>query len=343
MRPGRWLLAWLLWAAFLATPLPAQETAPATARQPGETRIVLWNVRNFGVSDHFVAGQRREGIMKPASEVQAMVAILKELDPDILAVNEVISAPDGRYVKALQALLKRAGLDYPHLATCRGSDDRIQNVLLSRLPLSDVRNLGGKPFTLQRHSASTGKSMPVEMTPLRGFLHATAKLPDGTELGLVVAHLKSKAREPEFRGKDPDIPGQEAIRLEEMQLLTQAIDPLIRRHPDRPLVLLGDLNDTPGSRTMAWMHDWSAILRGGKATMLDLALTDYHGDRWTHFYYPEKAYNVLDYIFVTPNLKPRLREPGCFIYREPANAPTPLQTATASDHRPLVITLATEE
>ncbi len=327
-----WLTGWV-GASDAAT--EATEAAPS----PNQTTIVLWNLRNFGVSDHFIAGQLREGIMKPASELQAMVAILKRLDPDVLALNEIISAPDDRFLHALQALLKRHGLDYPHLATVRGHDSRIQNALLSRLPLQDIRQLDTESFTLQRHSASTGASMPETLRPLRGFLYATVELPGPQQVGLVVAHLKSKADAPEFDQKEAMLTGDEVLRLEETKLLLTALDRLSKESPERPVILLGDLNDTPNSRTLRRIREWSRSDEPDQPSLIDLELTDYLGDRWTHFYYPEKAYNVLDYIWVSSSLLPQVDRAKSFVYREKDSDASRYQTISASDHRPLILTL----
>lgn len=333
-------LAAALW--FSGSPLfaaPEEGSEVSSGDRNSETTFVLWNVRNFGVSDHFIAGQRREAIMKPASELQAMVAILKRLDPDVVAFNEIISAPDDRYLHALQALLKRHGLDYPHLATVQGDDPRIQNALLSRLPLSDVRQLDTESFNLQRHSASTGASMPVTLRPLRGFLSATVTLPGPQPIGLVVAHLKSKASATEFNGQDPSLPGDEVLRLEETKLLLAALDRVREEAPTRPLILLGDLNDTPNSKTLRHIRAWSHADEPDHPLLVDLELTDYLGDRWTHFYYPEKAYNVLDYIWVSSALLPQIDRTKSFVYREKDGEPSRYQTMSASDHRPLVLTI----
>lgn len=333
------LFAAVFWLGLIALSLRAAPEEASSTPGDEETTLVLWNVRNFGVSDHFIAGQLREGIMKPASELQAMVAILKRLDPDILALNEIISAPDDRYLHALQALLKRHGLDYPHLATVQGDDPRIQNALLSRLPLQANRQLQSESFTLQRHSASTGASMPVTLRPLRGFLYATVTLPGQQEVGLIVTHLKSKAKAPEFNQKAPRLPGDEVIRLEETNLLLAALDQLRREAPSRPLILLGDLNDTPNSRTLRRLRKWSQSDEPEHPSLVDLELTDYLGDRWTHFYYPEKAYNVLDYIWVSPSLLPQVDRAKSYVYREKDGDASRYQTMSASDHRPLVLTL----
>ena len=59
---------------------------------------------------------------------------------------------------------------------------------------------------------------------------------------------------------------------------------------------------------------------------------DSRGESWTHYFRREDLYSRIDYLMVSPALKPFVSGEGAKIYDGAA-------TADASDHRPVMMTL----
>ncbi|MEZ0296889.1 MAG: endonuclease/exonuclease/phosphatase family protein, partial [Candidatus Methylacidiphilales bacterium] len=135
-------------AAALPPPPPAHAPSPAVPT----LRVCCWNLKNFGVTDQLYKGRRFKG-MKPEEEVQAICALVQKLKPDVLAVQEIISADNDIYLLLLQQRLKEAGVDFPHVTTARGGDSRIQSALLSRLPFLSVAHRPDDTYEVLRRSS----------------------------------------------------------------------------------------------------------------------------------------------------------------------------------------------
>lgn len=135
-----------------AQPQPPTGIAPRDPVPATEFRVCTWNIRNFGVTDQLSGGRRFRG-MKPEEEVAAICAMVRAMRPDILAVQEVVSADNDLYLQMLQRRLREAGVDYPHITTARGGDTRIQSAILSRVPFVRVAHRTDDTYEVLRRTA----------------------------------------------------------------------------------------------------------------------------------------------------------------------------------------------
>ncbi len=216
----------------------------------GGFSAVWWNIENFGEADRFIDDRRVDHAMKPPSEINAVVAILKRLNPDILGVAEVIQAPADRYLKLLQSLLKQAGLDYPYVSTAHGEDTRIQAVLFSRFPIRAEAPFVDDSFPVTLASPGTGEEMASRFRVGRGFVNAQVEVAPGVLVQVMLAHLKSKRAEPGVAGEGTGESGDEVVRHHEAEALRRHLDDFVRDHPAADLLVMGDFNDGPNSRSL---------------------------------------------------------------------------------------------
>lgn len=91
---------------------------------------------------------------------------------------------------------------------------------------------------------------------------------------------------------------------------------------------MGDFNDGEGSRTVGRMAKI-----GEETLAYCLRAADSRGETWTEIYRGEGSYTDLDHILVSPALRAAVEGASARIYDGP-------ETAEASDHRPVVATLA---
>jgi hypothetical protein len=127
-------------------------------------------------------------------------------------------------------------------------------------------------------------------------------------------------------------PAAEDLRVAEAQA---ARDRVLERFPEPAtarFLIVGDFNDTPGSRTLKAMQ---ARGKTDIATWLDAA--DERGHRWTHAYARIGVYSRFDQALIAEGL--RLSEPANVVARV-AGEPW-AEVAAASDHRPLVVRVRT--
>lgn len=160
-------------------------------------RVATWNV-------HACVG------MDGRSDVDRVAAVLRELDADIVGVQELDDRENHPAEQHLGALAARTGLRPISSPTLWGTHGGYGNALLSKRRPYRVRNVDLSVLSFEPRRA----------------LDADVLLDPGHHLRVVVTHLGLKAIE----------------RFEQVERLLALLD----QHDERPLLLLGDLNEWRG-------------------------------------------------------------------------------------------------
>jgi endonuclease/exonuclease/phosphatase family metal-dependent hydrolase len=269
--------------------------------------LATYNVENYGPVDRMTAEGFRRDYPKPEAEKTALRGVIRALDADVLALQEIGSAAA---LEELRRDLGAEGLEYPFSALLEAEDRERQVALLSRRPFLAVR----------RHPDLRFPYLGGEERVKRGLLEAVVATPAG-DLTVFVVHLKSRLTE---RADDP---GAAIRRVSEAAAVRACIR---ERFPDPAagqFVVLGDFNDGAHSATLRRLA-WS-----GKTPLArPLPLADSRGESWTEYYRRGDAYAELDEILVSARLAPAVRTGGGRIYDGPG-------VGTASDHRPVLAVL----
>jgi endonuclease/exonuclease/phosphatase family metal-dependent hydrolase len=265
--------------------------------------VATYNVENYLVTDRRVDGVYRPAFPKPETEKVALRAVIRRLDADVLALQEMGPQP---FLDELRRDLRAEGLDYPHAVLLPAADEDRHVAVLSRVPFR----------TVHRHARIPVKPRGVVK---RGALEAVVATDRG-DLSVFVLHLKSR------RTDDPADPEGRTQRAAEAVAVR---DLVLRRHP-RPaaalLLVCGDWNDSPTSRPIR------ALTRRGDTRIGHLLpAADSRGETWTHVYRKEDVYSRIDYLMVSPALRRLVVAPGARILDGP-------DVGRASDHRPVVVT-----
>ncbi|HLP02810.1 MAG TPA: endonuclease/exonuclease/phosphatase family protein, partial [Opitutaceae bacterium] len=212
------------------------------------------------------------------------------------------------YLEELQRDLATEGAAYPHRALVDGPDLKRHVAVLSRVPLAVVR--------LHREVRALGHDETGLVR--RGVLEVTV-LCGAREVTLFVVHLKSR------HTNDPADPFSAAQRQAEAEAVRNLVLRRVPRPQEASFLLLGDCNDTPRSRPV------QALLRRGETVVAELLpARDANGDAWTHYFRKEDSYSRVDYLCVSPGLRPAVAKAWIFDSAD---------VRTASDHRPLLVRL----
>lgn len=243
---------------------------------------------------------------------------IRAINPDIIALQEVGGT---NALLELRASLRKEGLDFPFWELVDGWDSNLHVAFLSKHRITAARHHLKESFLHQ------GRRFRV----LRGFGEVEIEF-ENRQLTFLTAHLKSKRQSAEA--------DQEDIRFEEATLLREKIDAHLQRNPNASLIVLGDFNDGVGTRT------YSTLIGKGRAKLWDTRPHERNGDSlpnpntrydprrvtWTHFYAKEELYSRIDYIFLSPSLKPFHRpDQSCVLALTNWGA--------GSDHRPVCVRL----
>jgi len=292
---GRWL------AALLAG------TMVAGGARAGSITVATYNVENYVAADRRVDDGYRPAYPKPEPAKTALRAVIRALDADVLALQEM--GPAG-YLEELRRDLRAEGLDYPHATLAEAVDVDRHVAVLSRLPLGRVQAQADLDFPYGGGRAKVK----------RGLLEVAVTV-DGTELTLFVVHLHSRFTE------RPDDPNAATFRAGEAAAVR---DYVLRRFPDpvaARFVIMGDCNDVRYSKPLR------LLTRRGTTLIATLApATDANGEAWTYYYHKDDTYSRVDYVLVSPGLAPALPAGGARVYGGPG-------VREASDHRPVVVRL----
>jgi endonuclease/exonuclease/phosphatase family metal-dependent hydrolase len=297
LRSGRSLL--LLASLAFALPFGAA-IRPVGAE---EVKFAAYNIENYLRMDRSNGGKDAP---KPEAEIEALLGIIRESDPDILGVCEI---GDRSMFEDLLRRLNEAGLRYEHSEYVGENPDPRHLALFSRYPIVARNSAPDVPFELN------GTRQKVR----RGFLDATVRLRDGVDVRFLGVHLKSKRPVPE---------GEALVRRHEAQLLRKRIDGVLEADPEARILVYGDMND---SKNEPPIHE-IAGRRGSERYMADLWVADDRGERWTYYWKYADHYSRIDYLFASPALRPEIVMEKSYISR-PAN------WSEASDHCLIVGTI----
>ncbi len=271
----------------------------------GELRVASWNVRNYLVCDRMVDGIYRTDYPKPEAEKTALRAVIGEIDAEVLAVQE-IGGHD--FLRELRLDLQAAGIEYPYLVCLEGPDRERKVAFLSRLPFVEVREHDKLEF------AYRGERTEVK----RGVLEVVLETAGG-RLHIFNLHLKSRYTD---RSDDPQSLER---RNGEATVIRDLLAHRLATDPDALFLVLGDFNDSPGSRPL---RRFTQI--GQRPLLFPIELADDRGDRWTHHYAREDAYDRVDFALVSDALRAHLSDHAGEIFDNPA-------VRMASDHRPVLV------
>ncbi len=241
--------------------------------------LAAYNVENYTVADRMVDGVYRAAYPKPEKERAAVVRVIAGIAPDILAVEEMGTQP---YLDDFQGELRAAGQNFPYLALLEAADPDRHVAILSKVPFKEVK----------RHAKVTTTYFGKPDVVKRGVLEAIFATSEG-DVSVFVIHLKSKRTE---RPDDPESALQRAAEAEAVR------DLVLARYPDparAKFIVCGDWNDTRGTRPVKALQQ-----RGGTEIGGLVDLTDSRGDSWTHYFRREDSYSRIDYVMVSPALKP---------------------------------------
>ena len=283
---------------FAVAPLTAQETNPAQG-----IVFCTYNVRNYLTGEQPPASRTKP---KPEKEIEALIQIIREINPDILGVCEMGSP---KAFEDFKSRLEMAGLGYKDGEYVQADDPDRHLALVSRFPII-ARNSQPAPRYILNGTEHLVK---------RGFLDVTIQVTPGYRLRCVGVHLKSKLASPD---------GEALIRRHEAFKLRGHLDGILKAEPGTNLLCYGDFNDARNSP----MFSEVTGPRGAAGHMTDLAAHDSVGDRWTHHWPVADEYARIDYLFAARGLLPEITRDSATVFRSPS-------WETASDHRPVFVTL----
>jgi len=270
--------------------------------------VATYNLENYTLASRLVGSVYRPSYPKPEAEKAALRRVVAAVAPDLLAVQEMGSKP---FLDEFQRELKQSGIDYPHAALLEAADADRHVAVLSKLPFKAIHRHADVPFRYF--------DQPERVR--RGVLEVVLATDQG-DVSVFIVHLKSKYTE---RKDDPESALQRAGEAEAVRdlVLSHFPDPTTAKY-----LVVGDWNDTKGTRPVR------ALLKRGVTALGELVdATDSRGQTWTHYFQREDLYSRIDFLMVSPGLKPWVVPSSGRIYDGPGNA-------EASDHRPVSVKLA---
>ena len=276
--------------------------------QAETVRVASLNLKNYLSADRMVEGVYRKEYPKPEVEKEALRRVLKEINPDILALQEMGKEP---FLFELQRDLRAVGIDYPFTTLLKAADEQRHLAVLSKAPFRQVH----------RHKDLDFKYFEYRDEVKRGLLEIEFKTGE-TVWTLFDLHLKSRRT---VRNDDPE--SRTRRKLEALAIRNF----IAKRHPpekDPSFLILGDFNDTRGSPAVRYM-----LKRGSRLLAILVPAFDSRGESWTYHYKKEDTYSRVDLILASPEMLPRVLHEKGRIVDHPS-------MKMASDHRMVYVDLS---
>lgn len=271
---------------------------------PDTVVVASYNLENYLRMERHING-KTEFSSKPENEIQSLIQIISDINPDILGVCEMGRADE---FEDFKKRLNLAGLGYNYFEYVAGPDQERHLALASRFPIVSHQSITDAAFL------ANGVREKVR----RGFLDVTIKINSTFQLRLLGVHLKSKLAAPV---------DEALLRRNEAHLLRQHVEKIVNTTPSTELLVYGDFNDTKNEPALQEIMG----SRTSPDHLFDLWLADSVGDHWTHYWKFADLYERIDFILVTDNLLKKWDRPKSYIYRSD-------HWNEASDHRATVAT-----
>jgi len=272
-----------------------------------ELTFATYNVENYTATNRMTAVGYRRDYPKSEKSKAALRRVIKRMDADVIVLQEM--GPRA-YLNELQRDLRSEGVDYPHVFLADAKDEVRHVALLSKRPILRV----------QTHTDLNFKYFEHRETVKRGLLEAVFATPDG-EVTLWSIHLKSRY---EDRKDDPDSVKRRAGEA------TAIRNSILKRFPDPEaarFLILGDFNDVKRSASVRYIKK-----RGPLIISRLLSAKDSLGEHWTYLYQRTDTFSRVDHALVSPGLYDSVKGREARIFDGD-------DVETASDHRPLMVTL----
>ena len=283
--------------------LPASFVPEFPSIEVGDVLTIgTYNLLNLfdGVDDPYFNDESTPA--KPREEMVRVAAVLREINADIVAFQEVESR--GYLQRFLDVFVPELG--YRHIVHYEGNDLRGINVcLVSRVPIGRVvshRHLRF-PDATGKWRAFNRDLLRVEVLPRRG---------DPFEIWVV--HLKSNS------GGRADA---EPIRLAEANQVRKLVESRLRQNPNADFLICGDFNDLVDSPTV------TTIMGQGAGSMSLKTLFESIPPEQRITYNRDPYQEMIDFILVSPGMASRYIPDSYQIRRGTLEE-------SGSDHNPVV-------
>jgi endonuclease/exonuclease/phosphatase family metal-dependent hydrolase len=267
--------------------------------------LATYNIENYTLANRTTAdGVYRKEYPKPETEKAALRAVIRQMNADVLALQEVGGA---EYLRELQRDLKSEGVEYAHAVVLEAVDKERRVAVLSRRELTGVT----------RHTDLTFKYFDGVETVRRGLLEVRVASAAG-EVAVFVVHLKSRFTEREDDPRAVLRRAGEAVAVRD-RVLAVFPEPATAR-----FLIVGDFNCGRTDRPVRAMSD-----RGNTKIAEWLPAADSRGHVWSYFFRREDEYSRVDHVLVSPGLSGRVT----------GRIPDSPEVERASDHRPVVVVI----
>ena len=287
------------WQIEVVAELPTTSLPAVPSIRTGEELVVgSFNVENLfdDVDNPYRDDETTPA--KPREELKAVARVIREINADILALQEVENR--GYLQRFLDTMLPEMG--YQQVVLFEGNDRAgIDVCLVSRVPIGRV--------TSHRHLVFPGMD-GGEQRFSRDLLCAEVLPTDGDPFEVWVVHLKSNSG-----GRA----AAEPIRMGEAHALHGIIAARLEREPQAAFLLCGDFNDTFESATI------QTIL--GQPKLLQPIFGNLTRDHWVT-YNREPYRNMIDFIFCSPAMARRYVDKSFAIRLS-------TEEESGSDHNPI--------
>ncbi|MFG0312906.1 MAG: endonuclease/exonuclease/phosphatase family protein [Phycisphaerales bacterium] len=306
----------------------------APAKEAGTFRLTTYNIENLfdDVDDPALSGDNEDiDDTKPHHELLAAARAIREVDADVLCLQEVESR------EALDWFIENyiSDLGYEHVISLDAGNARgIENAVLSRYPLSNPelwigKELGGvHPDNYGPNAKNYYAGEPIAFR--RSPLKVDVEIPSNDDAGsswtltLFVVHHKSGR----YSGYWREAEAKNILKL------AKAIED---EHPGRPVAILGDFNAQPSDESV------KIYLRDG---FNDLFANASAGDKST---ITHESNRRIDLILLNEAAMGRFQAGSGFVYGTAARPhyidwrDMPTFEGYASDHYPASVDLNAED
>ena len=218
-------------------------------------KVMTWNLENlYPAGSQF--GPKNQGEF--TKKLKSLAEVILELDPDVLAVQEVGDT------EPLDDLVAKLQGNYPHTQLSTNPDARgIRVGFLSKLAIKDSEEIVDFPQSGLPSVPGVDREGNLDnATRLsRGALRILVQPKQDFSVHLITAHLKSKlltfpsqSGGPRFSTEDENERARVAgialfQRTAEAVALRVKVNEILEGNPQEALVLLGDLNDVTDAAT----------------------------------------------------------------------------------------------